>query len=66
MKPSQQLLCFLWLFAISRGSGHSVQADVIPPQPVDGKIAWVYDYAEGQRQARASNKPLFVVFRCER
>jgi hypothetical protein len=41
-------------------------ADVIPPQPVDGLIAWVYDYAEGRKQARAAGKPLFVVFRCER
>lgn len=40
--------------------------DVIPPQPVDGTIQWVYDYAEGQRLAKASGKPLFVVIRCER
>jgi hypothetical protein len=41
-------------------------ADSIPPQPVDGKIHWVYNYAEGQKLARANHKPLFVVFRCER
>jgi hypothetical protein len=41
-------------------------ADTIPPQRVDGKIDWVYTYAEGQRLARASAKPMFVVFRCER
>jgi hypothetical protein len=44
----------------------TLNADVVPPQPVDGLIEWVYDYAEGQRQARATGKPLFVVFRCER
>jgi hypothetical protein len=44
----------------------SLRADVIPPQKVDGKIAWVYNYAEGQRLARETGKPLFVVFRCER
>ena len=38
----------------------------VPPQEVDGLIQWVYDYAEGQRLARAAGKPLFVVFRCER
>ena len=40
--------------------------DVIPPQPVDGKIRWVYDYAEGKRLAKEAGKPLFVVLRCER
>jgi hypothetical protein len=43
-----------------------VCADEIPPQKVDGGIAWVYSYAEGQRQARLTGKPMFVVFRCER
>ena len=38
----------------------------IPPQPVSGKITWVYDYAEGKKAARQSGKPMFVVFRCER
>jgi hypothetical protein len=52
--------------AASAWGGRVVRAEVIPPQPVDGKIDWVYDYAEGQRRARDSGKPLFVVFRCER
>jgi hypothetical protein len=43
-----------------------VSAEPIPPQKVDGKINWVYGYAEGQRLARETGKPLFVVFRCER
>ena len=38
----------------------------IPPQPVSGKITWVYGYAEGKEVARQSGKPMFVVFRCER
>ncbi len=38
----------------------------IPPQPVSGKITWVYGYAEGKEAARQSGKPMFVVFRCER
>lgn len=40
--------------------------DKVPPQPVSGKIKWVYDYAEGKEAARRSGKPMFVVFRCER
>jgi hypothetical protein len=40
--------------------------EAIPPQPVSGNIQWVYDYADAQRQARETGKPLFVVFRCER
>lgn len=27
---------------------------------------WLASFEEGQRAARASGKPLFVVFRCER
>jgi hypothetical protein len=40
--------------------------DVIPPQPVEGTIKWVYDYAEGKRVGQATGKPLWVVIRCER
>jgi hypothetical protein len=46
--------------------GLAVWGAEVPPQPVDGDISWVYNYAEGQRLARESGKPLFVVFRCER
>jgi len=41
-------------------------AAAIEPTPVTGKIKWVYTYAEGQKLARETGKPLFVVFRCER
>ena len=44
----------------------SSRADEIPPQPVDGKIVWLYRYADGQELARETGKPMFVVFRCER
>jgi hypothetical protein len=44
----------------------TARAEHIPPKPVDGKIRWVYGYADGQRLARETHKPLFVVFRCER
>ena len=36
------------------------------PQPIDGKIQWVYDYEEGKRLSAQTGKPMFVVFRCER
>lgn len=36
------------------------------PEEVDGKIQWVYDYEQGQLLSEASNKPMFVVIRCER
>ena len=41
------------------------RADKIPPQPVDGRIAWLYDYAEGQRLAQEKKQLMFVLFRCE-
>jgi hypothetical protein len=56
----------LALAGVLLGIGTAGHADSIPPQPVDGKIAWIYNYAEGQRLARQTGKPLFVLFRCER
>lgn len=50
------------LFTVARATG----ATVIEPVPVTGKIQWVYSYAEGQKLARESGKPLLVIFRCER
>ncbi len=44
---------------------HASGQEKIPPQPVSGKITWVYGYAEGKEAARQSGKPIFVVFRCE-
>ena len=36
------------------------------PEPVSGKIKWVFDYQQGKRLSRETDKPMFVVFRCER
>ena len=36
------------------------------PQEIGGKIEWVYNYQEARRISRASGRPMFVVFRCER
>jgi hypothetical protein len=48
------------------GPGSALRSEEIPPQKIPGRIDWVYRYAEGQRLAGQSGKPLFVVFRCER
>ena len=37
-----------------------------PATEVDGKINWVFDLAEGQKISKEFDKPIFVVFRCER
>ena len=65
MRRSRWHKAFLAVLALA-GLATPAWGEEIPPQPVDGKINWVYTYAEGQRQARATGKPLFVVFRCER
>ena len=35
-------------------------------QPSDGTIAWERDLAAAEQRARAEQKPLLLVFRCER
>ena len=61
-RPASWVLAGALLFG-----GLAVRAGDIPsPVPVDGKITWVYRYEEGQRLARETGRPLFVVFRCER
>jgi hypothetical protein len=44
----------------------AARSQAVEPKPVEGRIPWVYRYEDGQKQARESGKPLFVVFRCER
>lgn len=66
MSITQRTCHALLIVGALLGWGPSGRADVIPPQKVDGKIDWVYSYADGQRLARAGQKPMFVVFRCER
>ena len=53
------LVFCLWVSLVARG-------ERIKPQPVDGRIEWVYDYEEGKRLSSETDKPMFVVFRCER
>lgn len=50
----------------SSGLDIAAAADAPEPQPLDGKINWVFDYQEGQWLSKESGKPMFVVFRCER
>ncbi len=47
-------------------STRPVGAEEVKTIPVTGNIQWVYSYAEGQKLARETGKPLWVVFRCER
>ena len=52
------------LFAL--GTGTALASDRPDPQPVEGRIQWVYDYEEGKALSQQTGKPMFVVFRCER
>ncbi|MBI4660809.1 MAG: hypothetical protein HY735_18385 [Verrucomicrobia bacterium] len=36
------------------------------PISVTGKIHWIFGYDQGQKLARETGKPMWVVFRCER
>jgi hypothetical protein len=36
------------------------------PGADDGGPAWITDYDQARTVARASDKPIFLVFRCER
>jgi hypothetical protein len=47
-------------------AGLAVRAEDVAPVPVDGKITWIYDYETGKQLARRLQRPMFVVFRCER
>ncbi|MEO6809949.1 MAG: hypothetical protein ABI353_12625 [Isosphaeraceae bacterium] len=47
-------------------AGLAARAEEIAPVPVDGKITWIYRYEEGKQLARRLQRPMFVVFRCER
>ena len=44
----------------------AIALDKPKPQPVGGKIKWVYDYNQGKQLSESTGKPMFVVFRCER
>lgn len=37
----------------------------LPLQADDNEINWVGDYREALAQARQTNKPIFIEFRCE-
>lgn len=51
---------------ISMPSLGSVAQEKPEPTELDGKIEWVYDYEQGRIQAEKTDRPMFVVFRCER
>jgi hypothetical protein len=46
--------------------GTAVAQDKPASTEVDGKIDWVFDLDEGRRISQELDKPVFIVFRCER
>ncbi len=63
MRSIQVSTAFAALTFCLTGSAFGVD---IKPDPVSGKIDWIYDYEDGQAAALKTGKPIFVVFRCER
>lgn len=64
MNAKLSLLCAVGALIFT--SSRLIGAEGVKPIPVTGNIQWVYGYAEGQKLARETGKPLLVVFRCER
>lgn len=64
----QRLSILATTFMVACGAFVSNLAGQDKPEstPVDGKIEWVYDYAEGQLLSHRTGRPMFVVIRCER
>ena len=61
---ARRLRIVLPLIAVCSATGWAHEKP--QPQPVDGRIKWVFDYEKGKRLSRETGKPMFVVFRCER
>ncbi len=62
--PANRLQIILALIALNAATALALEKP--EPQPVGGKIKWIYGYEEGKRLSRETGKPMFVVFRCER
>ncbi len=60
----QRFVSFIFLLAMAIQPAAAQQRP--ESEEVTGKISWVYDYEEGRRISRQQDKPMFVVFRCER
>lgn len=60
-------MTFLGTFVLAGGlAAATTNLEKPKPQPISGKIGWVFDYEQGKQLSRTSGKPMFVVFRCER
>jgi hypothetical protein len=66
IRRNSPMLLATWSIAVVISASIVAAAEKIEPQPISGKISWVYDYQEGQRASWDTGKPMFVVFRCER
>ena len=60
----QRFVSFIFLLTMAIQPGAAQQRP--ESEEVTGKISWVYDYEEGRQISRQQDKPMFVVFRCER
>ena len=60
----KRIALFAVAMTVSMSSGLAQQKP--EATPVDGKIKWVYDYEKGKQLSATLDKPMFVVFRCER
>ena len=63
-KRLSSLICFAGAMLLA--SARPTSAQEVKTIPVTGNIQWIYSYAEGQKIARETGKPIWVVFRCER
>ena len=65
---ARSLACYFPLLALGVQLAQGAEPEVlaIPPQKVEGRIAWEYDYGQALAKAKAAGKPVWVVFRCER
>lgn len=62
-----KLACFAVIIGCQiLASGLTYSQDKPAPTEVSGDIQWVFDIEEGRRISQQADKPMFIVFRCER
>lgn len=57
---------YLPLLALSLMTTSAFAQKTPEPTEVSGLISWVFDYETGKELSKLQDKPMFVVFRCER
>ena len=62
-----KLACFAIIISCHIfASALAFSQDKPAPTEVSGNIDWVFEIAEGQKISQQTDKPMFIVFRCER